>query len=339
MTRRLMILQAAALCCLFAVATFATTKNIDILVAHGDTFTTTTYHAFGDSITAFGPPTGYPYLISVDKGLTLTNRAIGRYETCWMNIDQIFPNEDPQATGNPIYTMMGGTNDQYNYGVGPHETIYKNCLQAAISWLTIPNTSKVLPSSCSHTGTWAVTTDVFPPGGAVSNNNAGDTITCPISVVNGVIYVWMHIGFGFTYSIDGGPAVPGSFDYSLTLKNSVNVLRVAGLTNGPHTITITNTWGSGGLIMGPVGTPAASGACCRMIVTGVLKEQLDADSERTAVYNADVQSTVSLMQGDGLNVSFADVRAFVNESTEMTDTLHPNATGLRHIADAIEAVW
>lgn len=309
--------------------------------------TATDLVSIGDSITAFTPPTGYPYLISVDKSLTLTNRAIGTYQTCWMNLDEVFPNEDPQITGAPIYTFMGGTNDEVIYGADPgspgpvvtgHEGLYVNCLWAAASWLATPSAAKVIPSTCSKTGTWTVTTSSFRPNQAISNDGLGDTITCPVNVVNGVIYVWFRRGYDFFYSIDGGSDIAGSIPYSLTGDQSVNVLRVTGLSNGAHTIRIKNNYGGGGIIMGPVGTGTTSN-CCRVMMSNIIREQNDNNAARNLNYSNLATAAATTMAGDGLQIVAVDARSYVNTTTDMADTLHPNSTGLRHIADAFEAVW
>src|SRR5262245_37107242 len=210
--------------------------------------------SIGDSITAVPPPTGYPYLISVDKGIVLDNKAIGRYETCPMNVDMIFPLLNPQTSGNPVYTIMAGTNDEVNYGLSPgspgpvvsgHEGLYVNCLYAAMSWLGTPNTANIIPSTCTQTGTWTITTDAFLPNQALRSDVVGDTLTCTVNVVHGVIYAWFRRGLLLCYSIDDGANVSVEFPYALTLDQSINVLRVTGLSDGPHTIKITNQWGSG----------------------------------------------------------------------------------------------
>ncbi len=81
---------------------------------------------------------------------------------------------------------------------------------------------------------------------------------------------------------------------------------------------------SGGIvsILG-VGTPAAT-PCCKVLIGGVLRQQNDRQAADTAAYNTDALNAASTLIGDGLSVVFVPVRHYVNDTTDMQDTLHPN---------------
>ena len=78
----------------------------------------------------------------------------------------------------------------------------------------------------------------------------------------------------------------------------------------------------------------------RVWVGGVIKQYNDATfSADTAAYDADAKANVALLAGDGLNVYFVDVRAYVDPVLGMNSgsPLHPNDIGHRQLADAFEA--
>ena len=74
-------------------------------------FSPASYVAYGDSITLGNSASfAYPTHIAADKSLTLTNYGVNGQQTAGMVIGLI-QNENPGATGNPIYSVMIGTND------------------------------------------------------------------------------------------------------------------------------------------------------------------------------------------------------------------------------------
>ena len=67
-------------------------------------------------------------------------------------------------------------------------------------------------------------------------------------------------------------------------------------------------------------------------------KQNDTQSSATAEYNADALADVNLLQGDGLPVYFVNVRNYINDTSDMNDTDHPNNSGHGHLRDAFKAV-
>jgi|GEM_PF-1632255 hypothetical protein len=59
----------------------------------------------------------------------------------------------------------------------------------------------------------------------------------------------------------------------------------------------------------------------------------------TAAFNADVQGAVATLRGDGLtDIAFADVRRYVNPTSDMANQLHPSQIGVAHLTRAFLAV-
>lgn len=254
----------------------------------------------------------------------------------------------------PITTLMIGTNDANTKGVGSYETnVYKPCHQATIAWAAIPATSKVLASSagCVQTGTWA-SDSTYAAGNAIKSTTNGSTLSCSITTNGGVLYAWYGLADTytgtFTYSLDGGAAVSVNSFTSPAIAGlgttGTALIRLTGVASGSHTLAFTVTSATGAnaavSIIGVGTTPSAQqwfGAPA-VYVAGVLQQQNNAAAAATAAYNADAQADVTLLQGDGLNVRFVDVRSYVNSATQMANTLHPNDSGHSSIRDAFEAV-
>ena len=297
-------------------------------------FTTTTYHAFGDSITqgagASNPATNaYVSLIAIDKGLTLTDYGTGGAVASYVNGSEIFPNENPAASGNPLYTIMIGTNDSAN-GIGPYEAVYINNLESAVSWLGSPSTSKVSASACTLSGSWSAAGSL--PSGSRATTTIGASATCAITVNNGVLYAWYKSN-GFNYSIDGGSTTPATiYDYA---GGTVSLLRFTGLSSGSHTLVITDTSGTTSLV--GIGTPPTSWNCCRVLLSGVIRHQNGANDGDTAAYNADALTAYQAMAADGINTTFIPVRQYLDTTTDMNDYWHPNTLGHALLATAFEA--
>ena len=294
-------------------------------------FSTTTYHAFGDSITVgTGGTNPYPNTIAADNGWTLTNQAQVGVQSGFVNSGEIFPHENPGDTGNPIDTILIGTNDVGN-GIGPYELEYINNLESAVSWLGIGTSDKMQASSCTLAGNWYFVPS-YMPSGSMGTSVISSTASCVFTPRNGVLYAWYQSA-GFTYSIDGGSPQTGT-PSNLT-SQTIALLRITGLSAGPHTLLITDT--SGLTRFTGVGTPPATQTCCRILLGGVLREQNDTLAATTAAYDADAQTAYSALYADGINVAFVPVRNYVNDTTDMADSLHPNNSGYAKLVQAFEA--
>jgi hypothetical protein len=300
------------------------------------TFSTRTYHAFGDSITVVGSGGGgrgsYPTIIGTDKSLTVVNRAMTGIESAGMNSAEVFPNENPRPSGNPIYTILIGTNNVRN-GLGAPELAYINDLESTLSWLATPSISKVPASQCSITagGSWGTPSSGYPPGSLFYGSGH---LICSIQVNNGTLYAW-YLSNGLMYSLDGGSKTPAMANGA---TGAINLIRLTGLSNTMHTLEFDPTMGYAQTTVIGIGTPSMPN-CCRVILSGVPKQMNDGQAVVTAAYDADARTACSAILGDGLNVAFMPIRNYLNYTADMADRLHPNGAGQLHIAQGFEAVW
>jgi lysophospholipase L1-like esterase len=323
-----------------------------------------THVLFGDSITcgigAGGSGScnsnGYANLLTTDEGATINNRGSSGDQVCETAVSA-FTNENPGATKNALYTDLIGTNDANVKGAGTYETgVFKGCLSAALSWLTIPSTFKVTAqnAACVKTGSgWLNGPTGYFPSISKYTTNQGDSVACTITTYGGPIEVWYlteddWTNSTFSYSVTGGSSgsansftTPAVATQHVTNKGP-QVLRLGNLAAGSHTVTLTLTSPTGAgnnfLLMG-IGTPSPFSywGAPEIFQGGVLRQQNDANAAATLAYDADVQSVVSSLAADGMRTFFVPVRSYVNSTTDMFDTLHPNTTGHQHLRDAFAA--
>lgn len=319
-----------------------------------------TLRTYGDSITAGTGATpstqAYAFLLGNDSAAFLTDFGISGYYACDVASGEVF-NNVAGLTGNSrnaLTTLMVGTNDANFKGVGSYETnVYKPCHQATISWLTVPPESKVLGQSagCAQAGTWAADTN-FASGAAEMSTTNGSTLTCSITTTGAPIYLWYAIADAFagsfTWKLDSGSTTSvNTFTnpaIASVLNTGVALVRIPAVSAGAHTVTVTVTSATGAanvVSIAGIGTPGPAlpqwAGLPAAYVGGVIMQQSNANAAATAAYNTDAQSDVALLAGDGLLTYFADVRAYVNSTTDMFDSLHPNNAGHSLIRDAFEA--
>jgi len=313
---------------------------------------------FGDSITqgnSASPLTnGYTYLITGDLNTSDTNYAVSGTQSCDIADAQVFANVSTVTDyANPLTILNEFTNDANFKGAGTYEAVAQNCQKSAIAWLGISNNYKVLGSSagCVQTGTWT-TDSIYNAIGVTSQTNAS-TLTCTITSYGGVIYAWYRQadsnGGTFTYQLDSGgtTSVSTATTPAIATQNSgvngVGLIRIPAPASGSHTVTfaVTSTTNASNTvdILG-VGTPSPLPTIWQnptIYVGGVLRQQNNAASAATAAYDQDAQADVLAMQADGINAIYVPSRNYVNSTTDMANSLHPNNTGHLHLAEAYEA--
>jgi len=346
-------------------------------IAHGDSITMG-YLSTGVAGQTYLPG-AYDSLLAGDERATLS--ALGQigYQACDLGAKWVFNNDAiASPDNNPIYTLLVGTNDANNKGVGAYETgVYKPCHQAIIAWDALANkfpaTNAAHGGICTNTGTWT-----YNPGGGGSNwiipndytYTNGSAKSCPITTYGGPIYFWYYTQdtlttAQFTYSVDGSSAttVNGYSTPAIAAASGVNYgwqLARIPVSAGTHTIVFTST-GPTNSSTSPIeilaiGTPPAQPyyGGPRVFVAGVPRANGDTNSATFAAYNADAQADVNLLAGDGLNVSFVNVRNYLctsqvsgqcygyqgiadmNNSTVDPGQLHPNPQGHQELKQAFE---
>jgi len=318
------------------------------------------FHAYGDSIT-YGfllPSTrdAYPYLMAADLGLTVNDNAVNGAQACDLSPNQIFPNNDNPSIASPmLYTVMVGTNDAAR-DIAGYTDVFALCHQAAIAWLGVPAEFKVLANAPTVTHSGGGTTEAANNWNAWVMSQQGSSITLPITVsVTGPIYLWMRIidgdGATYSYSVDGNILGNGSTSTTPVVKtsqsttDSLALIRIPGISAGVHKVTVTMTSGPGTVRTIAAGVPPQSGTSLPEVLVGDIPYALNTAStgcSGTATaslrYIAEIQKTVILLNGDGLNVSYVPTRKFFfGTSAELEDQVHPNPFGQGELRKAYEA--
>lgn len=314
--------------------------------------------AFGDSVTvglyATSPNNnGWAGILKHRYGWNLDNFSVSSTQLI-DQIDEIY-SVFPKFTDN--FIMLTGYNDMRNYGANAaKQTVYQNALTAAIAWLAIPDSIKVLGSSLGvdYGGSWNST----PVYGSIGKYTTSNGATATLYLYGSTIYLSFiaiaTVGGSFSISIDG--VSQGSF----TCRND-NISAVSGLSYAPfllsfgglsdslHTIVITTTstnnfyfdWGAG--IRNVDNFPIVLvGNCLRMNATGYAIGSPNWNNGNDSVvtsFNNIISSVVTTLATNGLRVYLVDASASYNLSTDVyTDNIHPNNTGHSHIATAFATV-
>jgi lysophospholipase L1-like esterase len=324
---------------------------------------TASYHAYGDSITAgatlASPAYAYPSLIAKDKSVTLDSYANSGDQACDIPTRQIFSHSDNPVAPYPLYTLMIGTNDADKKGSGAYEAVFNLCHQAAIAWIAIPASDKVLASSPAVTSTGSGSLDSRNNWNAWRTTSAGSSVTFPIKLAaSSPIYAWPRIidedAGAFTYALDGqilGTLTTATAPAIATQNgsnNSLAFLRIPRVPAGVHTVTFTQTSASGSMEIVAIGAPpAASTNLLPAVIVGDVPMQKSGTQAPCivtpaicAAYTADIQANIALLAGDGLRIVYADNHSYMHgTAAEMDDELHPNDVGQAELHEAFEAVY
>jgi lysophospholipase L1-like esterase len=316
--------------------------------AHPDQRTSKTHIALGDSVTAcYGVDAHsncYTRLLSEAENATLTSFASNGVHACDTSYQAFVP-EAPPST-NVIYTLMIGTNDANNNGRGPYEAVYRSCHQAVMAWLALPVAGKLPASQCTTRGEW-MPEPAYHPHFGLKSNRRGASLTCSVISIGAPIYAWFRLIDGtrgqFSCSVDGGNELSLKTFTSPPIgangggREGMGFVRIPGLSAGTHIIRFTvrseaapDTFVS----IYAVGTATKSAFNGRLYSAGVPKFAADEKADDTAAYDRDAAEDAMLLAADGLPITFVDVRKHIVMATDMTDSLHPNASGHAHLRDA-----
>jgi lysophospholipase L1-like esterase len=318
--------------------------------------------AYGDSITQHYAATNpgvndYVSLLGTYYGVAPINNALSGDTSCEMT-DKVFRYENPTTSTTGIYTAMIGTNDANRNG-SAYVATYQSCHLAALSWLAVPRSAKVFAqdSACVKAGTWSVDNTYQTGIGETSSTN-GSTLTCSIVTDGNPVYIWYRVINGntgtFTYSLDGGSATAGNTFTTPAIATynggtqSVGFIRIPHVAAGSHSVVLTVTSSTGSVPIVGIGSSPLKGYVGQMSVysAGVPFQAADNLSTVTAAYNADAQADANLIAGDGGDVVFVNVRAYLCPDCanvppgtgDMNDAEHPNDLGHAELATAFEAV-
>lgn len=315
-----------------------------------------TYHAFGDSITAGthssdAATKSYPALFAAMKGWSFTNHgAPGHRSNDSGILDPIYQTIVGQ-TGN--YSMMIGTNDAIYNGadLGYIDTFRGTILSEAL-WLSIPDSHKYTGAELTKTGTWAQFASI-PVGTDTlySTSTVGATVSAD---VNGTaVYVCTIAnqtgGKSFDISVDG--IVMAHYDANEHLSvhtrddggtHTLYTIRISGLQPGGHSVLVTASTGGAYIAwIGGNGYPKkAAGPNLYLSSTTRATDtyyasKTDYNDKTIALHNAMIVDVINCLSKDGLNVTYVDSMSSINRTTDIdTDGLHPVDSGYVKIADA-----
>jgi hypothetical protein len=311
------------------------------------------YVALGDSISQaryIGDPTQrYPNIIAHDLNLVLHNESLIGDTACDLMPLQILYRGDGTAPAmSPLYSVLVGPSDFIGFGAGAHEKVFSLCHAAALTWIGILRKDKLLAGDPGIT----VTSGQWKRGPApdsccleaYTTSTSGDRLQFNIKTNGAPAYLWYSIqtapGGTFTVSTDGGPpsapVATQSTPFSSTQQTSYGYARFP-VPVGSHTFEITAQSGGQVTILG-MGTPDKSGASKPpTILQGDIVNEINPPLADIAAYTADIQATVALLTGDGLDLRFVPTQSFMHATpAEMADFVHPNAVGLAEVAKAFE---
>jgi lysophospholipase L1-like esterase len=323
------------------------------------------YVAYGDSITyglRLASPTtqNYAYDFSVANKLALKDLAISGLQACDVPTQELFPYLPDAPTPPHLTSLLIGTNDVDIKGTGPYEAVFNLCQQATIGWLAVPASAKVRGNSALVTTSGPAHLDTSNGWNARVTDAVNASVTFPVlSAVAGPIYVWYRIADGnpgtFTYAVDG--KVVGSASSSTTpaiatqggITDSAGFLRIPSVTAGSHTITFTQTaGGASGAGIIAVGAPTAPVSSFPEVLVGTIPKQWMGTGGPPCTfstapcdqYTADITANVAIFVADGLNVRLFNTSKYMTgNSTDMSDSAHPNALGQQEIAHALQDVY
>ena len=279
------------------------------------------YIALGDSITAANyiadPAQRYPAILAQTLNRTLFNYAAPGYTACDVMPSEVLPFKVGQSVAiNPLYSLLIGTYDLSNFGVGAHEQFFNQCHQAILAWLGVAPANKFL----------------------VGANN-GNTTRFTLTTTGAPAYLWYGIqtnaSGSFTVSVDGAAPTPATATQSTplgTVTSSYALLRFP-IAAGTHTFDIVTQSGTVNLL--GMGSPPSSGG--PTILAGDIPSQINGDTTGIATYTADIQANIALLRADGLDIRFVPTQQFLYATpAEMMDSTNPNALGLSELAAAFQ---
>ena len=318
----------------------------------------TTFTAFGDSITVGNGAstlgvTSYVPVLAGLRSWTATNNAVSG-DMVGDQAAKVFllTGADSQQC-----TYYCGFNDARVYNVNvAKQAGFKRAHMASICWLALRAAYRTAAQASASTGVWS---NMAQYGGTLGVSSTAPGATRTFTTYGSVVYVTTILQAAntstFTIAIDG--VSMGTFSSGLTngadpsTANGLNyipaVLRLPGLTEGPHTVVFTVAslggvnptcyclWASGN-----GGHQVRNGPSVwvsnieRMPVAGYVASVGGADFI-FATYNEIIRDNCRTLAYDGLNVTLIDTAAVILPATDVSvDNIHPNDTGHAKIAAA-----
>lgn len=265
----------------------------------------------------------------------------------------IMPNAQPALEQKQLYTVMVGTNDVTvcggQAGCLPN---YIHAMTAALAWLALPSTDKVLGSSLTLPSPWTPDLNV---GVATSTAGASLSFSVQQAVDGRTLYIAYRVfdlgkvnGGTATVQVDGKTVATLSTivntGQAIATKNGLSdTIWAVGLplgAAGKHTVTITNG-ASGGFFSfqwaGVSSGQYASTSGAPRVMVALLPQTTSASLNAVAVvHNNALNELATALETDGMWVTTVHCESVLNIAGDMADTLHPNDTGHSKLATAFE---
>ncbi len=321
--------------------------------------TYSSYTAFGDSITegcctSISAANQYFNAIANTLGIPITKRA--RSGDAAADSQEFVYQKIVSGTSSELFTYMIGTNDLSAYFSTGQLTNSQLFQRAANAWLAIPHENKVIgqstgSSSPVYAGTWLDSSYYGGNIGRYSTTN-GATATFTIKGTTAYIAYTMEDGNGGQFSVTIDGVNYGTYSNTgtsggqiLTPQRNRNfgsaLLRIPNLSEGTHTVVLTVTsptsasnkvyfdWAAGNKGFSLNKGPA-------VFVGGTILASSGSPSAATIyAYNERTKENVRLLAADGLNIAYVDTASYMVLTQDyINDGIHPNDSGMLHIADA-----
>ena len=291
----------------------------------------------GDSNTVgYNVPLASSYAVKLAAalGLSLVNQAVNGS----MAADRAQANCAFAPVATDVYLLDVGTNDERKYGANStYLGFYHRCLLADLLYKACATRPNPRDSSFALTGTWANTlANNIGKNATATGAKASRTVSGTAIYISAIMQNNGAAGGVAKVTIDG--VLAGTIDTNGVGINTVNglsyapgVWRFGGLAAGPHLVEVEVT-SSGKLfylndIFGNDQPPSP-----KIFVTNVIRQSAGGyaanggSDTNVQTYNAEVAAVVSILQGDGFNVTPIDIWSAVNPATDLQgDGIHLSA--------------
>lgn len=318
------------------------------------------------------PQQAYPNLIASHSSLGLQVNYQNNFASfdCDIANLNIFgggsaPPYSPNTEVNPLVTWLpsvnGPTFGAGNYANGLADS--SRCWLAGLTYLSIPQQYKTNAQQFSTTGSWGNFSSYGGAMGITTTQNAASATTT-ITTYGGPVYLSYELravstgtasGGVFSYSLGGtitGTATSagnsswtfacGSLCPTSQAPAAIRIPATGSLPAGTYGLSLNVTSSSSAnnpvTILGASTPPGKSYLSGNPTVFfgGQLFEQNNAQSAAVAAYNAQEMAIANGLFSSGLSVNFVNVQNYINATTDMANTLNPNASGQFKITQAFE---
>lgn len=269
----------------------------------------------------------------------------------------VMPNTVPTLGSGQLFTVMIGTNDAQACGLAaPCVTNWRKSLTAALTWLALPSTDKILGSSLSSlSSAWSPDLEF---GVATSAPSASLSFPVTQTVSGRTLYLAYRVFDPGTIA-GGHAAVQLDNVYVADLHTIVDTGRSIHTTNGltdtifvaaiplggagKHIISITNS-ASGGFFSFQWAGVSSDSYSAVPAAPRVLAAALPSTSSATLntallAYNSALADMVTALAADGMYITFVPCDTALDANKDLYDTVHPNDAGHQKLASAFGSVF